>query len=80
MIRVSVFTANGLKLTFECKNKREADKIQSTYGNAVRLIKEANAQYEKDGNRFEYLSKCQFAINLCNVEFTRSLTKLMIYA
>lgn len=77
MTRVTVTSGNG-KLTIEVANHK-ATQIESTFGTSCRLIKEANAQYETDGNYFEYLSRIQFAINLCSPASTKTLLKLVKY-
>lgn len=79
MIRVSIFTSNG-KITFECKNKREANKIKTTLSVARDIIDEANAKYEaKEIDKYEYYCRVQTAINLCSVGFTSSLTRRAKY-
>ena len=79
MTRVSVTSGNG-KLTIEVSDvKAKKMRFETSFGTACRLIKEANKTYEKDGDMFEYLSRIQFAINLCSAESTRTLLKLVKY-
>ena len=80
MIRVSIFTANGGKITFECKNKREANKVQTTWRVACDAIEKANADFEKGKiDKYEYYCRAQSAINMCSVGFTSSLTRKAKY-
>ena len=80
MVRVSVFTASGQKVTLEMDG-RKARRIKSTYGVAIDQIKEANRLFEKRKiDRYDYYCRVQFAINLCSVAYTQSLNKLIKYA
>lgn len=79
MVRVTVVTASGQKLTMEMDG-RSARKVRSTFGCAVEHIKEANKAFERKRiDHFEYLSRVQFAINLCSVAYTTSLNKIAKY-
>lgn len=78
-IRVCVFTANST-LVFECENKREANKVRTTWRVACDTIDEANLAYESGLiDKYEYYCRCQAAIMHCSIAFTTSLTQRAKY-
>ena len=79
MIRVTISTPNG-KLTFECANKREANKIRTPLFRAYDIIDEANVAYEKGKvDKYEYYCRVQAAISLCSIAYTAKLTRRAKY-
>ena len=79
MIRVSVSTANGRKMTFECANKREASKIKTPWQIACNIISEANTRFENDRDRYDYYCRVQTAIQMCSAESTAILLRKAKY-
>ena len=72
MIRVSVSTANGRKMTFESK-------IKTPWQIACNIISEANTRFEKDMDRCDYYYRVQTAIQMCSAESTAILLRKAKY-
>lgn len=77
-IRVCIFIGNTT-ISYECKNKREANKIKSALGRAREIVDDANLAFESGTiDKFEYYCRYQSAITLAP-NFSESLTKQAIH-
>ena len=77
-VRITTMCGNGT-ITVEMTEKKANGKIMTAYGTAVKAIQQANRRYEKDGNRFEYISAVHFAMAQCSMEMYNSLRKIAKY-